>query len=322
MALGRYYWQGKKAPDGSDYEMARREFEFAKRSLPNDAEIESALGRIDRDEGKWDEAITHLERAASLDPNTPERWHRLFATYEHCRDFPAAAQALERAIALAPNPWPFMQHRAFLQLFWKGDLSEMKNLPPPPNDPDGVQTWSFVKAKLCLRQFDEAAEILRQDPHENLPAGEQVVPKIFLLGMVSFMAGDTTAASAFFETARSAIEKTTQEYPPGDSRHLLQAQLYAGLGLNAQALAELKPVEAKRLDFSTVHRVAEIYAMLGDAEHATPLLQHLLSIRSFCFARELRVSPRWDPIRDDLRFQKLAAQADVVFPANHPLVKR
>ena len=79
-------------PDESDYEMARREFEFAKRSLPNDAEIESALGRIDRDEGKWDEAITHLERAASLDPNTPERWHRLFATYEQGRDFPAAAQ--------------------------------------------------------------------------------------------------------------------------------------------------------------------------------------------------------------------------------------
>ncbi len=59
-------------------------------------------------------------------------------------------------------------------------------------------------------------------------------------------------------------------------------------------------------------RMAEIYALLGDADHAIPILQHLLQIpyggAMFLTPALLRLDPEWDQIRNDPRFQELAAE--------------
>jgi hypothetical protein len=56
--------------------------------------------------------------------------------------------------------------------------------------------------------------------------------------------------------------------------------------------------------------MAEIYAMLGDADHAIPILQRLIKIPSFTAITPtmLRISTIWDPIRNDPRFQELVAE--------------
>ncbi len=55
--------------------------------------------------------------------------------------------------------------------------------------------------------------------------------------------------------------------------------------------------------------MADIYALLGDADHAIPILQRLLQIPygGAITPALLRLEPIWDPIRNDSRFQKLAA---------------
>jgi serine/threonine-protein kinase len=56
--------------------------------------------------------------------------------------------------------------------------------------------------------------------------------------------------------------------------------------------------------------MARIYALLGDADHAIPLLKRLLQIPGG-FAPTpalLRLDPVWDQIRNDPRFQELAAE--------------
>jgi len=57
-------------------------------------------------------------------------------------------------------------------------------------------------------------------------------------------------------------------------------------------------------------RMAQIYALLGDADHAIPILKRLLQIPGgyTLTPAALRLDPVWDQIRNDPRFQELAAE--------------
>ena len=60
--------------------------------------------------------------------------------------------------------------------------------------------------------------------------------------------------------------------------------------------------------------MAQIYAQLGDADHAIPIIRRLLRIpfsdmsRGVMTPAMLRLDPVWDQIRNDPRFQELAAE--------------
>jgi serine/threonine-protein kinase len=54
--------------------------------------------------------------------------------------------------------------------------------------------------------------------------------------------------------------------------------------------------------------MADIYALLGDADHAIPILKRLLQTPPYRVTPALlRLDPVWDQIRNDPRFQELAA---------------
>jgi serine/threonine-protein kinase len=56
--------------------------------------------------------------------------------------------------------------------------------------------------------------------------------------------------------------------------------------------------------------MAQIYALLGDADHAVPILKRLLQIPydGTLTPALLRIDPVWDQIRNDPRFQELASE--------------
>jgi serine/threonine-protein kinase len=62
--------------------------------------------------------------------------------------------------------------------------------------------------------------------------------------------------------------------------------------------------------------MANIYALLGDADHAVPILKRLLQIPYAGAGANpgaitpalLRLDPVWDQIRTDPRFQRLASE--------------
>jgi len=58
------------------------------------------------------------------------------------------------------------------------------------------------------------------------------------------------------------------------------------------------------------YAMANIYALLGDADDAIPILKRLLQIPFGASVSPalLRIDPIWDKIRNDPRFQELAAE--------------
>jgi hypothetical protein len=57
--------------------------------------------------------------------------------------------------------------------------------------------------------------------------------------------------------------------------------------------------------------IAANYALLGDADHAIPILKRLLQIPYFgaITPAGLRLEPDWDQIRNDPRFEKILEEA-------------
>ena len=66
LAQAMFYFHGMR-----DYAQAREELASARRFLPNNAELFSITGLIDRRQGRWDDAVKNLEKAAELDPRNP-----------------------------------------------------------------------------------------------------------------------------------------------------------------------------------------------------------------------------------------------------------
>lgn len=312
MAMGRYLWQG--GVHAGSYELARalREFEIAQRSLPNNADLVSSIGRIERHLGKATESAAHLEKAAALDPGNPERWHRFYYSQQLLRNYPAAAQALDRAIALSPNNWEFAFHRAQLDVLWKGDITALRALRTPVGSaPEQRYTLERVRVKMLLRQFDEGEQILVADPRSEIDG----VPKAFFLARLCWRKGDRAQAALVIQQVLPALEQNAQKKPQDPDERLRLGEAYAYLGRNDDAIQKTKEAislmpESK--DWwggeSLLGDASKVYVLSGATDLALNSISHLLSMPGDLHPRLLAIDPAWDAIRRDPRFHKLLAE--------------
>src|SRR5206468_51993 len=113
------------------------------------------------------------------------------------------------------------------------------------------------------------------------------------------------------------LEKVAQNSYQGAQTHAALGQVYAGLGEAPSAIAEgekamaMTPTSKDPFDGPLIEEfMARIYALLGDADHAIPILKRLLQIPygGAMTPAFLRLDPVWDQIRNDPRFQELAAE--------------
>jgi TolB-like protein/Tfp pilus assembly protein PilF len=292
------------------------EFRQAEKGLPNSADVIEAIARVQRALGHWDEAVADLRRAIELDPRNIGASNNLALTYCATRRFPEAVATLDRVLA-----WDPTNARALLTkadaLLAIGDLQAAEPLLANPELPANRR----ATYALFQRNYAAAIEILSKDlavERQQRDPGD-----ILSLAFSQQLAGDLAGARATYQKVIEDFRRQLEKVTPGSyveaDTHIRLGVTYAGLGKADFAIAEGQKAMAlvpssKHPEFGPVEEdeMARIYAQLGDADHAIPMLKRLLRTpypsATFLTPATLRLDPIWDHIRNDPRFQELIAE--------------
>jgi len=301
-----------------DYARAREQLAIARRSLPNNAEVFSLTGYIDRREGKWDDSLRNLERAAELDPRNFKVLSDLSVLYDLLRRYDDKEQLHDRIVAINPaqtDYWHLIRASTELE---KGSLQKAHQLfdqIPPQYDPNGAGTATRITLFLYEGNTDAAEAALDACKHEGLIDNTgSLLPRGFFAGQIARAAGDQSQTFAAFNTARAEIEQKLREDPDNGLLHGVLCLINAGLGKKEEALAEgqrateLRPISKDAVDGPVVlTRLAMAYAWLGENDAAIERLTDLAKIPSGPDYGQLKFDPAWAALRSDARFVKIVA---------------
>jgi serine/threonine-protein kinase len=306
-ALGYYhYWCHL------DYEQALEEFRLAEKRLPNDSGIARGIGSVHRRQGRFDEAIAGFEKALELDPRNASLAAELAQTYRLVRRYPEADRYCELSISLAPNQALAYAWQALTALSWNGALERARAaaVGAPEND-HPFYFGARVTLELYQRNYQAALDQLAAGP-AIIEAWSGLHPRELLEGDVYRLMGREDEARASYQAARAVLAKLVEERPKDHRVHSSLARANAGLGRKAEAIREAQAA-VKLLPVSkdayaglyAVRALAAVYTTVGEHDAAIDQLEYLLSIPSLWSAWDLRLDPRWDPLRNHPRFKKL-----------------
>jgi len=303
LARGYYLYYGQR-----DFTAALTEFQKAEQGLPGNVEILEAMMFIQRRLGHWDEAVAAGRRAVELDPRNLDSTMVLAQMYAWTRRFPEVLAIADRILALDPSNADAtgMKIGAFRAM---GDLDAAE---PLFSEPDALQA-------LFRRNYTVAAKIFQKEIADDREGRNWLAAIGY--GICQQRTGNVVAARETFQREIEVLQKKLVQAGPDPFR---QAELrgwlgidYAWLGDATSAVAEgEKAMAAKATSENPFDGpkgeefMARIYAILGDADHAVPILERLLKMP---YAEPitpglLRIQPNWDRIRNDPRFQELAAE--------------
>ena len=313
LAAGYVAYWGRR-----DYATAMAEFEFARKILPNDAEVAIAIGSIHRRRGEWEAAVKEFSRAAAFDPRNPNIPESIAYSFAPSRRYGEALGYLERALAVQPDYWGAHCGIAAFQALSSGDVAQVKAAfarIPANVDPTGQVRYSRFRVAMWSRQVPEAMRLLDGAPDwiRTNPAHRPVATSS-LRGQALEAAGQPEAARAAFAAAIPLLEEKIRSGGGEPSVHLSLGRAYAGMGRKEDALregrkaVELLPVSRDAFDGpSYLEQFAEIQARVGNTDEAISLLRQLLEMPAGLVLSPavLRLDPAWDSIRNDPRFQKL-----------------
>jgi TolB-like protein/Flp pilus assembly protein TadD/tRNA A-37 threonylcarbamoyl transferase component Bud32 len=310
LAVG-YYRYGQR-----DYLGALSEFQQAEQGLPNNAEVIEAIALIQRRLGRWEEAITGLRRTIELDPRYHDAYENLAGTYRWLRRFPETLATVDQLLAWEPNDLIALGRKASA-LWAMGDLQAVEPLLTNP----GFDSYDRGVHALFQRRYATATEIFSAPPPSNLAPHPGTSERQLFLGLSQQRAGDIPAAHATYQKAAQDFQSELEKVVPGSWQEAwlrtCLGRAYAGLGEGASAIAEgekaiaIDPASKNPVDGPVwEEKMANIYALLGDADHAIPILKRLLqtTYAGAITPALLRLDPIWDEIRNDPRFQELAAE--------------
>ncbi|HEY8650994.1 MAG TPA: hypothetical protein VIL70_08775 [Chthoniobacterales bacterium] len=314
LALGFSYYYGD-----NNYDAALREFEIAQRGLPNESEAYLAIGAIQRRQGKWAESTASLEKAASLNPKDIWPLQNLAFNYQMLRNFSEANTTIDRALALDPNALGPLEVKSRLAIAEKGDLSvaekAFQTVKSMPMNNEEKLRMAGTRADFFLleRKYKEGLREVESVPDDlltSIPAA--LSGKYYLIGFARNALQDETGARAAFLKAKDFVEAQLKQSPDAADIHLQLAKVLAYLGEKDAALAEAKRA-AELLPESKdafggpeiTAGVAQVYCIVGENTRAIEVLDGLLSRPSDVTVPGLRLSPVWDPLRNDPQFQAL-----------------
>jgi TolB-like protein/Tfp pilus assembly protein PilF len=301
-----------------EYDRAREELAAARRTLPNNARIFELNGYINRRQNRWAEAAHDLEQALELDPRNPLILGQLGTIYDTLRDYPAAAGAWDRILAVNPDDFDARIARAQLEVYWRADTKPLHALIEArlAKDPAAAKQLaeSWLELALWERDLVGVEHALAALGDKTWGPNATRFSRTFGEGLLARMKGDAAAARAAFITDRISQERIVEAQPEYGPAISVLGLVDAGLGRKEDALregrrgVELLPVSKDAINGPRmILNLAIIGAWTGEKELALEQLRIATQGGNGPSYGSLKLNPMLDPLRGDPRFEKIVA---------------
>jgi len=319
LAKGYYHYACLK-----DYDAALRYFEQARQFLPNSSRIPEVLAYVARRQGEWGRSESYFNEAERLDPRNVRLLTNQAFSYSVLRRFPEALRKFDQVLNIIPDDVDTLAYKAAIAQA-EGDLPRaaalLAPLRPTADHTSALETqvYQAILERRPAQIISRLKEILaKPDPALGYHNGALR----FWLGWAQDVAGDHAAAQESWRQARSELESFLKEQP--DNSTLLGDLALTNMGLGDKAAAfalsewgiAALPIEKDAASGADpIEILARVAAQMGEPDRAIAALQQLLSMPGDGALDKympltpalLRLDPMFDPLRNDPRFQKLAA---------------
>ncbi|HEY8011278.1 MAG TPA: tetratricopeptide repeat protein [Rudaea sp.] len=317
-ALGLYLYWGFR-----NYPAAHEQFDIARKTLPNNADVELTDAAIARRQGRLDQAIAGFQRAAMLAPHSSGPYFNLAQCYMQQRNYAEADRLFGRAAEVTADPEVQLLRRAENLVFWKGDLMPMRTALDAMKRGTDVYTANGLRLEQFAwwsRDFAAATAVVTADSAGNwYDATNIALPKRLYLAWAYAADGDDARAKSLYAELREKMQLAVRERPADSGLHLALGFADAGLGLKQEAIAEgRKAAELTPVDRDAFSGpgylcwLAKLYVRVGAKDQSIDLIEKLSAMPAgmVISAAMLKVDPVWDPLRHDPHFQKAIADIE------------
>jgi serine/threonine protein kinase/tetratricopeptide (TPR) repeat protein len=312
LALGWHLYWGY-----ADYDRARAELALAQQSLPNNPVVYELAGSMDRSQSRWADATQNLERACELDPRNLPYLINLGSTYLMLHDYDQHTRIMDRIVALHPERRVSRIYRASVEVGRRADTgawrAAIENVltNEPGSEKDPFVAGQRYTLALYDRDWDTASSLAAMlSQKHSLGWSFPQLGRDFWVGAIARLKGDETSARAAFIRARAQQEEEIRGHPDDVSLLVDLGLIDAGLRRKEEALNEgRRAMELGSKDSDTEQYVKKCFAIIcawtGESELALGQLEALIKTPGSHTYGNFRLSPMWDPLRGDPRFEKI-----------------
>jgi serine/threonine protein kinase/Tfp pilus assembly protein PilF len=300
-----------------DYERAKAEVALAQQALPNSSQALCLAFEIDSWQGHPDEAERALEKAYSVDPRNPDILFYLERAYLRSHRYQDAEEMLARLGEILADPVWVKIHKAQIAFERTGDLASYRaaldSLPASVKDHGSMASLRFWWA-IYARDWTAAHQIVSKAPDEDLFAGfnlKVAIPRgCGEIWLAALEGKHPTMDTAGFAAVRYQLEQRVIAHPDDVDLLGVLGTIDAFLGRKSEAIEEatraMGKVDAVEKFFIRLS-LAQVYAWTNEPDLAFHELAILFEDLDSRDIEGWKANPELDPIRNDLRSEKLGA---------------